>query len=355
MSVIITGLSHKTAPVEIRERLSISKSNIKEALDKLKRYSQLSESLILSTCNRVEIYGVVYNIEEGKKCIEEFLSTYHQIERKEFQDYLYTYTEEQAIRHLFRVSCSLDSLVVGETHIFAQVKQAFKLAQENKNIGPLFIQLFREAFRVAKIVRIQTEIGKNAVSISSVALDLVKDTFGSLEGKKVLIIGAGKMGELTARYFISAGAETVFVANRTYEKAVAVAKQFNGRAIRFMDMFKHMVEVDIVISSTGAPHQIVSKTDVQEIILARQGKPIFFIDIAVPRDIDPEAGRIKGVFLSDIDDLQTVADRNLKERLREAQKAQIIVDQELQGMLVGNSLFEEEMAPTYSACTVGDD
>lgn len=324
MEIQVLGLNHKIAPVEVRERLSFPLSRLEEALRAFRRHESILENVILSTCNRVEIYTVSQN-GEGAEFLRKFLCDFHKVSETEFMPYLYHYNNRLAVEHLFRVVSSLDSMVLGETQVFGQIKDAYLLARKAGCIGRIFTELFEEALRVGKMVRTQTQIGKGAVSIGSAGIELAKKIFDTLEKKSVLIIGAGKISELVVKHLISRGAKMVLVSNRTYEKAQELARQFNGQAIKLENLFEYMKDVDIVISSTRAPHIIVEKAPVQNIMKLRRHKPLFFIDLAVPRNIDFRVNDIDNVYLYNIDDLAKVKDANVRERLLEAQKAEKIV------------------------------
>lgn len=333
MPIIGAGLSHKTAPVEIREKLSISQSKLPEALAMLLSKSSISEAVILSTCNRTEIYAVADDIEQGKQDIIDFLSEYHQFDREAFLNSLYFLTEEQVVRHLFRVASSLDSMVIGEAQILGQVKEAYNTAYENKATSLVLNRLFRHAVECGKRVRTETAIGESPVSVSYAAVQLAKNVFETLENRAVMVVGAGKMSILTIKHLISNGANPIMVTNRTFEKAEEIACEFNGVAVPFEEKFEKMVQADIVISSTGAQDYVITAEDVRNIMRKRKGRPLFFIDIAVPRDVDPKASEIENVFVYDIDDLKHVVDENLKERKKEAEKAEKIVEEEVSEFL----------------------
>lgn len=317
MQIVVVGASHKTMPIELREKLAVAKTKLIETLKELNRY--IKEIVILSTCNRVEIYTATIDAKETIDRIKQ----YYQLD-----EYLYVYQDEDAIRHLFNVTSSLDSMVVGEPQILGQVKEAYEQARSINVVGPYLNNLFQKALLVGKRVRNQTGIGKGAVSISFAAIELAKKIFGKLEGKKVLIIGAGKMSEETAKHLLSNKVSTIFTANRTYEKSVEVARKFSGKAIEFNEIINILPEIDIVMSSTSAPHLIIKKKDVQTLMPRRKHKPIFFIDIAIPRDIDPEIGKIDGIYLYNIDDLQTVVSSNIKQREKEIKKCSLIIEKE---------------------------
>jgi glutamyl-tRNA reductase len=321
----VAGLNHKTAPVELRERLAIGQDALGETTRALLARPGVQEAMILSTCNRVELL-VAHNGLEPQ--LPEFLAQHFSLDRSVLEPHLYRYQDEEAVRHMFRVAASLDSMVVGEAQILGQVKQSWNLARELGAVkGPLD-KLLQGAFTAAKRVRTETEIGSSSVSIASVAVDLARRIFGSLEGKKILIVGAGKMSELAARHLIQHGADSIMVANRTYDRALRLAEQFLGQAIRFEDLFARAHEADIVITSTGASQPIIGVEQAQAILHRRKGQPVFVVDIAVPRDVDPLVNRLEGMFLYDIDDLQQVAASNLVDRGHEAEKAEAIIAEE---------------------------
>ncbi len=347
MHIAVVGLSHKTAPVEIREKLTFPAQEQGGALRQLISCENVAEGVILSTCNRTEIYAVVSDFSKGKDEVVNFLSGVCALDKSELLNYLYFKEQENAIRHLFKVSSSLDSMIVGEAQILGQVKEAYQSSFEVQGTSVVLNRLFREAISVGKKVRTETGIGENAVSISYAAVQLAKKVFEDLKGHTVLVIGAGEMSELTAQHLLANGVSAVLVANRTHERAVELAAKFNGKAIKFDDCQEFLKDADIVISSTGAPHYVIHSDVVSKAMRRRKNKPIFFIDIAVPRDIEPEVGEVYNVFLYDIDDLQSVVDVNLAEREKEANKAEKIIDKEVSKFLSWiNSL---EVVPTISA------
>lgn len=329
MNIQILGLSHKSAPIEIRERVSFSSKNIFEALDSLKRYGSIEEGLILSTCNRVELYLVVKDSGGGFKAGGEFLSDFHRIEPAYFRKYLYLLSDREAISHLFRVASSLDSMVIGEAQIFGQLKEAYMKARQVKSAGRILSKLFDEAIRVGKKIRTETRIGVGAVSVSSAAIALAKKIFGSLEDKKILIIGAGKIAELAVENLYSQGVKTVLVANRTFTNAQELARIFGGTAIKFEGVCEYMKDADIIISSTSAPHFIIKREQIEEVMRQRNQRPLFLIDLGLPRNISPDINFIDNVHLYNIDDLGGVCNANIKERLREARKAEQIIEKHL--------------------------
>ena len=333
MNLIVVGLNHKSAPVEIREKLAFSDRHMEEALRRLVEYTHLSESVILSTCNRVEIYARAQHKERGIENIKNFLCDYHQISHSQIDEHFYSYANEETVEHLFKVSASLDSMVVGEPQILGQVKDAYSKAKSIRATGMLLNQLFERAFNAAKKVRAETSIAENAVSISYAAVELAKKIFDTLEDKAVMLLGAGEMSELAARHLVNSGVKTVMVSNRTFDRAVELARELKGNAIRFENFPDELVRTDIVISSTGAPHFIIKKEDVETALHRRKNRPMFFIDIAVPRDIDPAVNDIENVYLYDIDDLEGVIESNKKEREKEAEKAMTIVKKEVDQFL----------------------
>jgi len=344
--ITVVGLSHKTAPVEIREKLTFSVQEQGKILRQLISCKNVAEGVILSTCNRTEVYAVVSDFNRGKDEIMSFLSDICALDKSELLNYLYFKDQESAIHHLFEVSSSLDSMVVGEAQILGQVKEAYQSSFENQATSVVLNRLFREAISVGKRVRTETGIGENAVSISYAAVQLAKKVFEDLKGHTALVIGAGEMSELTAQHLLANGVSAVLVANRTHERAVELAKRFKGKAIKFDDCQDFLKDADIVISSTGAPHYVIHSDIVLKAMRKRRNKPIFFIDIAVPRDVEPEVGDIYNVFLYDIDDLQLVVDANLAEREKEASKAGNIINKEVDKFLSWISSLE--VVPTIS-------
>jgi len=344
--IMVVGLSHKTAPVEVREKLVFPIQEQGEIFQHLISHDNVAEAVILSTCNRTEIYAVVSDFKKGQDEIVGCLSSFCDLDKSKLLNYLYFKDSENAVCHLFMVTSSLDSMVVGEAQILGQVKEAYKCAFENEATSIIFNKLFRGALSVGKKVRTETGIGENAVSISYAAVQLAKKIFGNLKGHSVFIMGAGEMSELTAQHLLASGVSSVLVTNRTYERAVELAEKFKGKAIKFDDYHNHLQDADIVISSTGAPHHVIHGNVVAKAMQRRKNKPIFFIDIAVPRDVDPEVSDIYNVFLYDIDDLQSVVNTNIVEREREAKRAERIIEKEITKFLSWlNSL---EVVPTIS-------
>ncbi len=326
MKILLTGLNHKTAPVELRERLAIAPEALAGETQALLSHPGVCEGLILSTCNRVELL-VCYEDREPELAL--YLNERFTIDTQSLQPHLYQHHEADAVRHLFRVAASLDSMVVGEPQILGQVKESYTAARSVGAVGGNLERLLQGAFAAAKKVRTETRIGSSAVSIASVAVDLARKIFVSLEGKRVLLVGAGKMSELAARHLMQQGAGSLLISNRTHERAVHLAQKFNGHVIRFDDLYARADEADILITSTGSSEFLFRTPHAQQFLHRRRNRPMFIIDIAVPRDVDPEINRVDGIFLYDIDDLQSVAASNLSDRDREAHRAEAVLEQEL--------------------------
>jgi glutamyl-tRNA reductase len=322
MNIVLLGLNHKTAPIELRERLAIGPLQLEDATRSLMQAPGVLEGMILSTCNRVEL---LTSQEANAPDLLEFVGSYFDIEPELLTPHMYEYRQENAVRHLFRVACSLDSMVIGEPQILGQVKSSYLAARSAGAIRGHLDKVLQRAFVVAKRVRSETQIGSSSVSIASVAVELARKIFGSLEGKKVLLVGAGKMSEQAARHLLAQGAGAVLVANRTHERAAQLAQRFGGRAIQFDDLYAHADQADIIITSTGSPRPVFRREHAQHFLQQRRGRPMFFIDIAVPRDVDPEVNKLDGIFLYDIDDLQSVAGSHLKERGKEAELAEAMI------------------------------
>jgi len=344
MKFAITGLNHRTAPVEVRERLNFDQNALVPALAELKRLPGVHEGMVLSTCNRVEVSMWLDDDADARALGEQFLASTRAVDRQFIAPYLYCHTEADAIRHLFRVASSLDSMVVGEPQILGQLKTAYALAKAHGAVSGALEALVTRAFSVAKRVRTETGIGENAVSVSYVAVELARQIFGRLDRSRVMLIGAGKMSELAARHLRRAGAEQILVTNRTHARAVEMVNLFRGRVIEYERFHDLLPEVDIVITSSAAPLYILRKDQMRRIIEARRNRPMFLIDIAVPRNIDPAVNELDNVFLYDIDDLERVASENLRNRLAEAREAEAIIDEEVQRMLA--RLKAREVTPT---------
>jgi glutamyl-tRNA reductase len=330
MNLIVIGVNHQTAPVEVREQFAISEARLPEAVKCLASHPGIEEAMIVSTCNRVELVARAAN---GDIDVHSCLQKLYGFDPQPFRKYLYEYRERDAIRHVFRVASSLDSMVVGEPQILGQVKEAYATARAVGAVNSQLDALYSRAFAVAKRVRTETAIATSAVSIASVAVDLAKKIFGNLEGKSVYLVGAGKMCELAARHLLAHGATKIYVGNRTYERAAALAKKFNGEAIIFDQLYDTVDRADIVISSTGAPHTIFRKEHGEKFLSRRKNRPMFFIDIAVPRDVDPEMNKLDGMFVYDIDDLQQVVSSHISDRRSEADRAEAIVQLEVDKFL----------------------
>lgn len=323
MSLVLIGVNHLTAPIEVRERFAIPTEQLAEATRTLMGQPGIREGLILSTCNRVEF--VAEEESSSPLILRNFLQEYFALPSTSIEPYLYEYREREAVQHLFRVASSLDSMVVGEPQILGQVKESYSIAREVGAVSTSLERLLQSAFTVAKRVRTETEIGSSSVSIASVAVDLAHRIFDSLKGKQVLLVGAGKMSQLAARHLMQQGATQILVANRTPERAQALAAEFHGLAVPYADLQKHAPKADIIITSTGSSQPIFTRADAEQILHVRKGRPVFFIDIAVPRDVSPDANEVEGAFVYSIDDLQQVAATNRLQRSAEAEAAEKII------------------------------
>ncbi len=333
MSIIVVGLSHKSAPIEVREKLNFPENTLPDALRKLMTYEGIRESLIVSTCNRVEIYASVQDSVSGVDRIKQFISDYHDLSRELLEQSLYVYPEAQGVRHTFRVASSLDSMVVGEAQILGQLKDAFDISLKTKTTSTILNKLLKKAISVAKRVRTETKLAEGAVSISSAAVELAKKIFGELEGKTVMLLGAGEMAELAAQHLLGNGVKNIMVANRTFERAEELALEFKGDAIRFEHFPDALVMIDILICATGAPNYVINRDIIAKAIKERRHKPIFLIDISNPRNIDPEVDKEDNVYLYDIDDLQSKVDVNTEGRAKEAAKAEELISLEVETYL----------------------
>ncbi len=329
MDLVLVGLNHKTAPVEVRERIAFAEEHLQPALKRLQRESDLQEGMIVSTCNRVEILA------HGQKSqaqivqsVKDFLYSYHTLKPPFLEDYLYSYQRRDAVRHVFRVASSLDSMVVGEPQILAQVKQAYAEACQAGSVGTYLKDLIPRAFFVAKKVRSSTQIGASAVSISSVAVELARKIFGDLKGKTTLLLGAGEMGELAARNLLDSGISQIFVINRTPERGQQLAAQLLATPVPFEDLETYLIRADIALVCTSSTSLLLDKSRVEAIIKKRRYRPLFIIDISVPRNVDPQVNELENVFLYDVDDLQSVIDANIRQRCEEAAIAEEIVNKE---------------------------
>ena len=327
MPLVCVGLNHHTAPVEVRERLAFA--NPGEASAALAKQSGVVEAVVVSTCNRAEIYVNLTDGLDPRDLVAGFLSAYHGLPAGLFVDYLYVYQDLEVIRHLFTVAAGLDSMILGETQILGQVKDCYLAAKERGATGKVLSELFERALRTGKRGHSETAISQNAVSVSYAAVELARKVFNNLEGRQTLIIGAGKMSELVAKHLESGGLRQVVVANRTFERAEEMAARFGGRPVPFEDVPVELARADVVISSTSAPGFVLTPEMVRAAMRQRRNRPLFLIDIAVPRDVDPACGHVENVFLYDIDDLQAVVEANLEDRRREAKKVERIIDEEV--------------------------
>ncbi|MBN2284765.1 MAG: glutamyl-tRNA reductase [Deltaproteobacteria bacterium] len=331
MNIVLIGMNHRTAPVEIRELLAISCEDDIKTIDMLKSVPTVLEALYLSTCNRIEVVAHVRDMDDALKNLKEFVFSHGNLPRRELERCLYVYRNEDAARHLFRVAASLDSMVMGEPQILGQVKDAYRRSVERDASGVILNRLLHHAFRTAKRVRTETAVAGNAVSVSYAAVELAKRIFGSLNNKTALLVGAGDMAELSARHLMNNGVGKVIVANRTYERACSLAGEFQGEAIDLDHLVDGLGRADIIISSTGSPGYVIQEHMIESALRRRKNRLLFLMDIAVPRDIEPSVGRIDNVYLYNIDNLQEVVDRNMRGRLKEAEKAEAIIDEEVEG------------------------
>ncbi len=327
MTLTVLGVNHKTAPIELRERIAIGRDELPEVTRALAAVPGVAECMIVSTCNRVELIAA---LDSSQTDLSAFLCTQFGLDASVLATHIYLHRDQQAVRHVFRVASSLDSMVLGEPQILGQVKEAYSIARVAGTVGSELEYLMQSAFSAAKRVRTETEIGSSSVSIASVAVDLARKIFGSLHGRTVFLVGAGKMSELAARHLVQQGAGTILVTNRTIERAQRMAEPFNGRVIPFEQLYEHAAEADIVITSTGAPHHIFRPEHGRAFLHARKNRPMFFIDIAVPRDVDPAANNIEGLFVYDIDDLQQRAAAHIAERSRSAGDAEALIGAEVE-------------------------
>lgn len=329
MHIVVVGLSHHTAPVEIRERLAFAPTAMEPPLRQMLELPAIAEALIVSTCNRVELYAASKEPDAAVAALRRFLADFHGVPLEEIEQNLYDYQGEDVIRHLFRVASSLDSMIIGEPQILGQIKTAYGYAVEFGTAGLILNRFLHKAFSVAKRVRTETGIASSAVSVSFAAVELARKIFDRLDDKGVMIIGAGEMCELAARHFVSNGVSKVLVTNRTFERAEKLAAEFQGRAVPFEQFTDHLASVDIVLTSTGAPTFILGHKQMEEILRRRKNRPMFLIDIAVPRDVDPKVNDLDNIYLYDVDDLQGVVQANLKERQKEAHRAEAIIAEEI--------------------------
>jgi glutamyl-tRNA reductase len=333
MALVVIGLSHRSSPVEVRERFAFAEARIPSALQSLRDSGIANEAVILSTCNRVEVYAAtLVDAPEAFSSLQHFLVSCHNY-REPLTDEIYRLSEPQSVHHLFRVACGLDSMVLGETEILGQLKKAYDLALKAGHTGGRLNKLFQRAFNVAKHIRTETNIQRGNVSVASVAVELAEKIFNELSDRDVLIIGAGDTGEKTARALLSRGARSILVTNRSPEKAVELAAAFGGRAVPFEDWSAEFANVDIIISSTSAPHYILDRARLEPLMKLRRNRPLFLVDIAVPRDIEPEVNFLDNVYLYNIDDLQAMADQSLKQRQEEIARCEQIICEKAQPLL----------------------
>jgi glutamyl-tRNA reductase len=324
--IVVVGLNHKTAPVEVRERLAFSSDDTPKVLEAMCQNPCVEEILLFSTCNRVEFLLAASDVTDAVEAVKVFVADFKKTPRQDFEQALYIHHGDDAVRHIFRVASSLDSMVLGEPQILGQVKDCYGRACDLRTCGVVLNRLMHRSFSVAKRVRTETGIGGHAVSISYAAVELGRKIFGELEDKAVLLIGAGEMAELAVEHLLNNRARPIFVANRTFERGLELAEAFKGTAIRFEEIRDYLTKVDIVISSTGAPEYILVRDDFKGLMRSRKNRPLFFIDIAVPRDIDPEINRINNVYVYDIDDLNNAIQENIEERRQEAVRGERIID-----------------------------
>ena len=336
MPIVVIGLSHHTSPIEVRERFAFAEAKIPDVLQQLRSNQAMREAVILSTCNRVELYVATDEADPAAfATLRDFL-TESCAYREPLNGEIYTLGEPHSIEHLFRVACGLDSMVLGETEILGQLKRAYDLALQHKHTGNQLNRAFQRAFNVAKKIRTETNIQRGSVSVGSVAVELAERIFGTLKGRHIMVIGAGDTSEKTARALLSRGAHSIIVSNRSYERAEALARELDGRAIHFDKWAKEFESIDIVISSTAAPHYILDRTKLEPIIKLRKNRPLLLVDIAVPRDIEPEVVGLKNIFLYNIDDLKAIADECLKRRQKEVLRCEAVIQEKAKDLLVAN-------------------
>lgn len=337
MDILVVGLNHKTAPIEVREKVAFDGPKLNEAIDALKKSATVKENIILSTCNRVEIYAGVNNIDSGIEGIKDFISDFHNVPKELLDKSLYIHKGPDAVRHMYRVASSLDSMIVGEPQILGQLKDAYDAALNNKSTGVFLNKLMRKSVSVAKRIRTETKIAESAVSISFAAVELAKKIFDDLSTKSFMLIGAGEMAELAARHLINNGVKDVYVTNRTTSRAEELAHEFQGKVVLFDHFIQELLHTDIVICSTGAPHYILMKDQAHATMKERKQKPMFIIDISVPRNIDPDINDLDNIYLYDVDNLQGIVEVNIQERAKEAEKAEEIVEEEIGSFLNWNA------------------
>lgn len=347
MHVIMLGLSHDSAPVEVRERVAFAGQGLALGLALMVSRPAVLEGAILSTCNRTELYAVVSSPEAGRQALKDFILTERDLPAAVFEEFFYFLEGDDAIRHLFRVAGGLESQILGEGQILSQVKDAQAAAQLHRTMGAVLDSLFRFAITAGKRVRTETEISRGAVSVSSAAIELAKESLGGFDGKTIMILGTGKMGELAAKQLPSYNLAKIFVANRTLESAEQLAERIGGEAVPFHDMQGALEQIDMLVCSTGAPHFVLTPAEMKHVIANRKGKPLLIVDVSVPRNIDPALGNVPGITVYDVDDLQTVASKNRSERQAVAEEAEVILHSEIAGYRTWLKNFR--MTPTISS------
>lgn len=347
MYLIAVGIDHHTAPVEVREKLAFGKAGLKAIAGEIGQLPALKGFVVISTCNRTEIYAAVNQIQEGLEVVSDYLCRKAGLEQDAGRQYFRKWTCYEVINHLFRVAAGLDSMILGETEILGQVREAYDTACCLKTGNNIVNTLFQEAIRVGKQVRTATGIDRHPASVSYAAVELTRQTLGELRGRTAMIIGAGEMGELTLKHLICHGVSTVLVSNRSFQRAESLAQAYGGEAIRYDQLFSQLPRADIVVSCTAAAHFVITAEKVSQAVAARNGRKLFFIDIAVPRDIEPDAGRIPGVFLYDIDDLEQVVLEHMGERRKAAQAAEGIIKEAVEDFL--KWLSSLSVIPTITA------
>ena len=329
MSIVVVGLNHKNVPLELLERMTIQKTDVPKALSDLTSRENVTEAVILSTCNRIEVYAFAEKFHGGYEDIRNFFSEFTHVAPEDFSDYLTGLYDTDAVRHLFAVASGLDSVVLGENEILGQVRMAWEAAIEESTVGPVLNPMFRHALQVGKNVRTETEISKKTTSVSQAAVAMADQRLGGLNDRRVLIVGTGKMGEGLARALNNGGVSEILVANRTWENAVQVAERLNGNPVKLEELPSHLTEIDVLLTSTGASSVILEHGDLHEVMRRRSNRELLIVDIAVPRDVDPASGEIDGVTLLDMDDLRTFVEEGIQARRREITSVQKIIDTEL--------------------------
>jgi glutamyl-tRNA reductase len=348
MPIVVIGLSHNSSPIAVRERFAFAETNLPAALQLLRNSAVAQEAVILSTCNRVEIYvSTSSEFRQASEALKEFLVTCHDY-RDPLTDEIYAFNEPQSVQHLFKVACGLDSMVLGETEILGQLKKAYDVALQSGHTGSRLNKAFQKAFNVSKQIRTETNIQRGSISVGSVAVELAEKIFSTLNERDVLVIGAGDTSEKTARALLSRGARSIIVSNRSYDRALGLAAELGGRAVLFEDWAKEFPKIDIVISSTAAPHHVLDRPKLEPLMKSRRNRPLLLIDIAVPRDIDPAVNFLENVFLYNIDDLQTIADDYLKQRKEEIARCEQIIREKVEGLLgTHGSQGEARIRPAF--------